>query len=92
MKAADNNVVNRKATKIASGYGHRCDPAAFVVGPTGVAPDEEKDTLYVSSALDNAIFAIANASDRTSDAGKGRLVRFWQPAIRDLCNKLELTR
>jgi sugar lactone lactonase YvrE len=56
------------------GYGHRCDPAAFVVGPTGVALDEEKDILYVSSTVDNAIFAISNASDRTSDAGLGHVV------------------
>jgi hypothetical protein len=68
------SVVIEKATQIASGYGHRCDPAAFVVGPTGVALDEEKDVLYVSSTVDNAIFAIANASKRTSDAGMGHVV------------------
>jgi sugar lactone lactonase YvrE len=70
----DDRVVVEKATQIASGYGHRCDPAAFVVGPTGVALDEEKDILYVSSTVDNAIFAIRNASARTSDAGMGHLV------------------
>jgi hypothetical protein len=74
MKAADNNVVIEKATQIASGFGHQCDPAAFVVGPTGVALDEEKDILYIFSTVDNAIFGIANASDRTSDAGMGHLV------------------
>ena len=72
MKGGD--IVIEKATQIASGYGHRCDPAAFVVGPTGVALDEEKDILYVSSTVDNAIFAIANASDQTSDAGMGHVV------------------
>ena len=70
-KAAADDVVMEKATQIASGYGHRCDPAAFVVGPTGVALDEKKDILYVSSTVDNTIFAISNASDRTSDAGMG---------------------
>jgi hypothetical protein len=74
MKGAAVDVIIEKATQIASGYGHRCDPAAFVVGPTGVALDEEKDILYVSSTVDNAIFAISNASDRTSDAGMGHLV------------------
>ena len=39
-----------------------------------MALDEEKDILYVSSTVDNAIFAIANASDRTSDAGMGHVV------------------
>jgi hypothetical protein len=68
------DVVVEKATQIASGYGHRCDPAAFVVGPTGVALDEDKDILYVSSTVDNAIFAIRDASERTSDAGMGHLV------------------
>lgn len=62
------------ATQIASGYLHRCDPAAFVVGPTGLALDENRDTLYVSSTGDNAIFAISDASDRRSDEGKGRIV------------------
>lgn len=60
-----------KATQIASGYIHRCDPAAFVVGPTGVALDLDKDLLYVSSTGDNGIFAIPNASFRSSDAGMG---------------------
>ena len=58
-KGATDDVVMEKATQIASGYGHRCDPAAFVVGPTGVALDEKKDILYVSSTVDNAIFAIS---------------------------------
>jgi len=65
-------VVNNK-TQIASGYLHRCDPAAFVVGPTGLALDPEKDILYVSSTGDNTIFAIDNASTRASDAGMGRV-------------------
>jgi hypothetical protein len=67
-------VVVERETQIASGYLHRCDPAAFVVGPTGVALDKERDILYVSSTGDNAIFAIPDASDRTSDAGTGKPV------------------
>jgi len=67
-------VVVEKETQIASGYLHRCDPAAFVVGPTGLALDKERDILYVSSTGDNAIFAIRDASDRTSDAGMGNAV------------------
>ena len=61
-------------TQIASGYLHRCDPAAFVVGPTGLALDKRTDTLYVSSTGDNAIFAVADASTRSSDAGMGKVV------------------
>ena len=67
-------VTIEKATQIASGYGHRCDPAAFVVGPTGVALDQQDDILYVSSTVDNSIFAIHDASRRRTDAGMGDLV------------------
>jgi len=67
------SVAIKKSTQIASGYVHRCDPAAFVVGPTGVAFDKEHDVLYVSSTGDNEIFAIAGASTRTTDAGMGEL-------------------
>ena len=67
-------VIVEKETQIASGYVHRCDSAAFVVGPTGLALDQDRDVLYVSSTGDNAIFAIPDASDRTSDAGTGKAV------------------
>jgi hypothetical protein len=70
----DDPVTVASATQIASGYKHRCDKAAFVVGPTGVALDVDHDVLYVSSTADNAIFAIENASDTPFDAGRGRLV------------------
>jgi hypothetical protein len=69
----DDTVTLASATTIASGYLHRCDPAAFVVGPTGVALDETNDILYVASTGDNEIFAIDGASD-ASDAGPGRVV------------------
>ena len=68
------SVIVERETQIASGYLHRCDPAAFVVGPTGLALDPERDVLYISSTGDNAIFAIGNASDRSSDAGMGDAV------------------
>lgn len=45
-------------TTIASGYTHRCDPAALVVGPTGLALDQGADVLYVASTGDNAIYAV----------------------------------
>jgi hypothetical protein len=61
-------------TQIASGYAHRTDPNALVVGPTGLAYDRRTDTLYVASTGDNAIFAIPDASDRHSDHGPGRLI------------------
>jgi uncharacterized protein (TIGR03118 family) len=65
--------------QIASGYGHRTDPNALVVGPTGLAFDPSRDILYVASTADNAIYAIRNASDTEHDHGTGRLV-FNDPA------------
>jgi hypothetical protein len=70
----DDGVKVLKMTQIASGYLHRCDMNAFVVGPTGVAFDQFHNTLYVASAGDNAIFAIANAGTTSKDAGMGTVV------------------
>jgi DNA-binding beta-propeller fold protein YncE len=64
----------QSATQIGSGYMNRCDPVAFVVGPTGLAYDDEKDILYVASTEDNAVFAIHDAKTTTHDAGKGSLI------------------
>lgn len=61
-------------TQIACGYGHRSDPAALVVGPTGLAYDRERDVLFVASTDDNAIFAIRDAKDTKEDRGRGELV------------------
>jgi hypothetical protein len=61
-------------TQIASGYGHRTDPNALVVGPTGLAFDGKTDTLYVASTGDNAIYAIKDASDTNKDQGRGKVV------------------
>jgi hypothetical protein len=58
-------------TVVASGYTHRCDPSAFVVGPTGLALDPGADTLYVASTGDNAIFAVPSSSTCTQSAGMG---------------------
>jgi hypothetical protein len=61
-------------TRIASGYLTRTDPAALVVGPTGLAYDREKNVLYVASTGDNEIFAVSDAARRMTDAGMGHLV------------------
>lgn len=62
------------ATQIGSGYLHRCDPNALVVGPTGLALDPLRGTLYVASTGDNAIYAIDNAERSFRDGGTGRLI------------------
>jgi uncharacterized protein (TIGR03118 family) len=61
-------------TQIASGYTHRPDPNALLVGPTGLAYNARTDTLYVASTGDNEIFAIRDASDTRRDIGEGRVV------------------
>lgn len=60
--------------QIASGYTFRTDPAALVVGPTGVAYDARRDVLYVASTGDNTIFGIDNAGSTKKDNGTGRVV------------------
>jgi uncharacterized protein (TIGR03118 family) len=71
---AHGNPIVESETQIASGYGHRTDPMALVVGPTGLAYDAQHDILYVASTEDNEIFAISDARDRQGDGGTGRLV------------------
>ena len=68
------NPIVKSETQIASGYLTRTDPAALVVGPTGLAYNPKNDTLYVASTGDNKIFAISNAARRRSGAGTGRVV------------------
>jgi hypothetical protein len=79
LKVSPSAVVVEKMTTIASGYLIRTDPAALVVGPTGLAFDRSKDILYVASTGDNAVFAIPNASRTQSDAGMGTMV--FQDAV-----------
>lgn len=50
------------ATTIATGFNHRVDPAALVLGPSGLAYNDSNDTLYVASSVDNAIYEIPTAT------------------------------
>ncbi len=65
-------------TVIGSGFSEKTDPAALVIGPTGVhlAPsgdsqDDEGITLYVADSVNNRIAAIPNALHRDFSAGRG---------------------
>jgi hypothetical protein len=58
------------STVIGSGFAERTDPAALVVGPTGVALNGA-GTLYVADTVDNRIAAIPDALTRTSTAFTG---------------------
>ena len=57
-------------TIIGSGFGERTDPAALVIGPTGVGLGAD-GTLYVADTLANRIAAIPDAATRTTSAGTG---------------------
>ena len=58
-------------TVIGSGFPERTDPAALVIGPTGVGISPEHKVLYVADSLNNRIAVIEDAIDRTTSAGIG---------------------
>jgi hypothetical protein len=74
LKVSGGTVSLSKSTQVASGYLHRCDPAALVVGPTGLVYDSSDDLLYVASTEDNKVYALAHALTTTGDAGTGRVI------------------
>jgi hypothetical protein len=75
-------------TVIGSGFAERTDPAALVIGPTGVAlsarcgddrddcgehgEDRDGTLLYVADTLNNRITVIDHALGRTTTGGTGR--------------------
>jgi hypothetical protein len=62
------------STIIAQKYKSQPNSVGFVTGPTGLVYDPATDILYVASTLDNAVYAVTNASTRTSGNGKGTLI------------------
>ena len=60
-------------TAIGSGFAEKTDPAALVIGPTGVALNPD-GTLYVADTMNNRIASISNAVTRTTSAGIGTTV------------------
>ena len=61
-------------TTIATGYPHIPNDAALILGPTGVAFDPTKGTLYVASTADNRIYSIPDAARRGSAVDKGSVI------------------
>ncbi len=58
-------------TTIGSGFPERTDPAALVIGPTGVGLSLAQDVLYVADTLSNRIAVIDDPLDRIDSAGTG---------------------
>jgi hypothetical protein len=75
--------VLEQMTIVGSGFEERTDPAALVIGPTGLAlshsghdgtDDHESDVLYVADTLKNRIVAIQNPLQRNSSDRTGMTV------------------
>lgn len=58
-------------TVIASGFPERTDPAALVIGPTGLGLTANGSTLYVADSLSNRVASVANPVSRMTSAGIG---------------------
>jgi hypothetical protein len=63
--------VVRSLAIVGSTFAERTDPAALVIGPTGVALSKNNKTLYVADSLNNRIAAISNPLSRQSSDGAG---------------------
>ena len=61
-------------TVIASGFPERTDPAALVIGPTGLALSSNAETLYVADSLHNRVAAISDPVTRVTSAGTATTV------------------
>jgi len=71
----------QQMTVVGSGFAERTDPAALVIGPTGLAlsrheghGDGRNQTLYVADSLNNRIVAIENPLRRNTSDGTGTTV------------------
>jgi hypothetical protein len=62
-----------KVTKVGSGFAQRTDPAAFVVGPTGLGLSRN-GVLYVADTEMSRITAISQALTRSNSAGTGKVL------------------
>jgi hypothetical protein len=67
-------MLSQPMTQIAKGYQFASNPAALVVGPTGLAYDASADVLYVASTADNEIFAVQGAAAAKGPHGTGKVI------------------
>jgi hypothetical protein len=63
----------QKATRVGSGFAEKTDPAAFVLGPTGLGVNRS-GTLYVNDTAMNRITSISHALSRMTSGGTGTVL------------------
>ena len=61
-------------TVIGSGFAERTDPAALVIGPTGVGLSPDGFSLYVADSVNNRIAAISFPITRQTTAHTGKTI------------------
>ena len=72
--AAQHAYTLERLIRISSGYTHRLDQAALVLGPSGLAYDSSDDTLFIANSADNTIYAVTQAGATNSDRGIGHVI------------------
>jgi hypothetical protein len=56
-----------KSVVMVTGLTHRTDPAALVLGPSGLLYDAASDTLYFANSDENAIYTVGHATVVAAD-------------------------
>ena len=64
----------KQATQIASGYTSHSDPAALIVGPTGLAYDANADVLYVVSTAVMRFSQSRTPAQQITQMGPGTVI------------------
>jgi len=70
--AANGESVSVVDTVVLGSFGHRPDPAALELGPSGLAVDTVHNILYVASETDNTIYSLP--SNAMASQGSGTIV------------------
>jgi hypothetical protein len=66
-------------TQVGSGFMHRTDPNALVVGPTGLLLTPDRESLYVADTGNNRIQVLHDVRDSNADRGAGQTVFSGSP-------------
>jgi hypothetical protein len=64
----------QSVTTIGVGFPERTDPAALVIGPTGLGINQAQTTLYVADSLSNRVASISNPMTRQTPENLGTTV------------------